>query len=1290
MKNLFLLSFVLMSSLAFSQQAQFPSDLDNDSNQKALVKNMIDDTTAGKYKAEDVALELVNLADSLYSNGVSKLETFNLLSCKVKELINIDKVMEAMSPANRYICGKNFFVKFQESSCNDSLTFDDYFPLTGAPVNVFQLKYQCAGKLETPGSIVHNPYNGDGAKQFSYMMYLSYVKKLVNEVKNNRESLVPEYALATTKQCQSGLLRLPFARFEATNSCEMSGKSCSKHEDCCSSHCLKTDDLSSGICSQEVACYRLLSDGESCGELPNNKYNPYCDNKQIRHAINPTSNPAPAPGEKVTTCTETNFNTSEIGECTNVGATPTGNKPCCSDKIGAGGKCVDNFTCDICYKDGEVPENNKGCCPGYYKSLSGKCIQDFPPLVPTTKVKKNIFQNILNIILPSAHAQDQDSSSLTSEERAAFDERRTQCLTSYPGDDDSEDRSTCLSNVSKEESALISQRLNDPNSNPNLMSRAEYKKKFNRAVIIEKKSSDFEKCEFHSFNDNWNSGSDTYRNAEIVLRGFEYLYSGKGTVDYWIDDRGKSIYERAQAIALQLRQNRRLLIDRYREIDEQMTAECKEYFTQAKWKDENGADTSSGDKREKNEDIDKGASGIKHTQMMVKFLRLRSEAQMQHFTNNSQGEAQMTELSDYISGNQWEQSWSQEVKLYDFTVKKPRGWLVVVLIIIAVAAIVALTFFTAGLGTLAVAAIATAGGLSVVGVLVATIGPSVKMGLENYTAEVVAKSMYQDTPREIKDIKGPWEGSGLFKKKQRIKRWYLGPYFRTGDSRSLMSSGVNGLGGNPQCETRSSSRLCVKNVHMTSYDEQLRFLLDVKTPVFLSDNVYEKDSGLLKMIRDGHSRGMQKLIATNPGTTRQKFLERDLLAEGDIAISFLPKFGKWLPKLTVQQMKDKVIEAAAKYAKCEKLSECGASNASDGDYGFGLLISNDEDAREFGDYFYQHHFLWPSLSSSGTIGYPSMAQASYFETVSYYLKIVGSLAASKSLDFGNLADKYQSHLDDLEGEYDQGSGAYQGRGSSNVAYSSEFRAKFGLLDFNTGAGADQFVGEGGIPKIPKGFSSAESTAFAAGVNKALRAKKQKEKADHYEKTVGQTKRGKLKKSAQGSFMQSFGKPVDRMSASLRQGLDSSSTSAAQGEGAKGNKESSATTASSLTPPNFASYQQPQIPSYNSSSYSRSNQSSSGQNSASGQASTGTGQSDAAKNKMLLDSADKISRELKRDDSDSLFKIVTKAYFRNLDLILERTTSAKAKVDSKKVLEFKAKEDEISNDKKNELKKLLNE
>ena len=58
--------------------------------------------------------------------------------------------------------------------------------------------------------------------------------------------------------------------------------------------------------------------------------------------------------------------------------------------------------------------------------------------------------------------------------------------------------------------------------------------------------------------------------------------------------------------------------------------------------------------------------------------------------------------------------------------------------------------------------------------------------------------------------------------------------------------------------------------------------------------------------------------------------------------------------------------------------------------------------------------------------------------------------------------------------------------------------------------------------------------------------------------------------------------------------------------------------------------------------------------------TKTGLQESLMKTHLLDSALKAKDQYQRDDSDSIFRILSKAYYRNLDLILERANNKKEK------------------------------
>lgn len=1376
-----LLTIICMSSFtlslsSFAGNVLFPEGLDKllrneegalDFHAGGIISGSIENVSQGssqnseKFRPKDVKEDILDIGDSVYSGGIARLEHYNNFKCKVRELINIQKIIK--EKPETLACNKNFLAKLAQSECKIDVGFEYYFSkVKDHRASIFSEKYVCDGEaqlnfsfrdLTTSRQKVDFLTSTLNTKEkiFYHFAYKAITVQFLKNVKSNTKNKVGEYQMASSFQCQNNLFRLPFAEFKKPQgqSCKVSNESCSKHSDCCSMNCIQDDIDSPGVCMQEMSCYRLLARGQTCGEVAPQRFNPYCDNKKIQYAFDNTK-PKPTPGEKIVQCIPTNYNTSETNECVETGNKPKDGKLCCSDKIGPGGICVENLKCDICFRGGEVPNGDGTCCPGFYPTKGeGKCIQDFPPLIPTVNLLdgeeesdglfKNFISIVLNSILSSANAEEtiHDSSVLSSEQRKEFDKSRSDCFSGNAGgtEESREALDLCLQGVSNAENEAINQ-ASKTKGQEGEISRKEYISNFNVEKKVVKKSSNFDKCEFHSYNDNWNSSSDTYRNAQMVLMGFEFIHSGKGTEDYWLDDNGKSIFARAKEIAKRLRANRVTMLQKYAEIDKRMEEECKVFFSTMKGKKGDGKTVTSFKDKDVEEDVGltdedlenkettydskkeadiaetgRGASGIKHMELIARFTKLRRQAQMVSFAKTADLEKEFKELAEYVEKNRWEQSWdtptgarlsSTGTFLYDYTVKKLKGFWAVFFIILALAAIVVL-FAVAGpaatlLGSkfLVSSAAGAIAGVSLVG-SIAVLNSNAWNGIGDRSGARIAESlsrdaMYGDKTREIRDIEyyPGWKKSGWFHKKKKFARHYFAPYFNAAAEQSDMTKGASKVGPNKYCEVHASSRVCFRNIHALIYSEQgqkeqLRFLLDAKIPPFVDASKFETETNFIKMVNDGYTRGRNALLKTKPRGryVKKRFQRQNFLSQKDLEINFMPKKGKWTPKVLQPEMGKLIVEAAKKFALCKKLEgECAVPDIDKNHYGFGELFSDEKDAQAFGSYVFQHHFLWPSLASTNYMAYPSMSMSSYFHAVNHFLRIVGSLSAARIGSFTDLAGKYENYLMDLEGEYSDGSGVYNGRGSKNATYSKEFYKEFALLNFETGSGVEAFIDPSGNINIPPQFSPSEKELFVTSVNKALRAKEQKEKYDHYKNTVGKTKRGKIKMRAQKDFMSKFGRPVDRMSDDLRQGLGQAvARQLIDKEEKKQNRNQ----------PTQTSYQAATIDAYPSgASGYNGNYNQYDSSSSSGGSQIKTGLSERAKNSMLINNANKMKSDLERDDGDSIFKIVTKAYFRNLDLILEKTTSAKAQTSEVKSLKFERKEDSISNKKKDELKNLLSQ
>jgi hypothetical protein len=1363
---LFLMLLFTQSAFAASK-ADIPQsvhDVNPSDVAKALVdgndKDQNDDLDSDMFYPNLVKEELITVAEQLYSVGIAKPQYVEEYKCRVEQLVKIEEIRADISDSRKKKCYKNFLNKFKNNPCITNATFSTYFTEVDSSESEFHKRYNCQGKtgglLNTNHKkIIMNLYRD---------AYAHLIAKFKSQVISNPEFKVGEWQMATVKQCESPFVRLPWVGFEGPGNCVASNgdnNKCTKHGDCCSAYCLKEDGATEGQCLPEMSCFKLLQPQEECGLMPNNRLNPYCDNKEMQYHLNPLppeqkEHLKPQPGEPLVKCIETNYNTSEIGECTMNGMAPTAQKPCCSDKE-KNGKCVFKSTCDYCKMGGMKPAANEKCCPGFYKSLSGVCIQDFPPLNLPIDVKvdhiklqkKSLIEKMIDIILPSAHAQDgiiEDSSehsncvagvtcsnNLNAEQEEAINSLRQTCLMADEnGNQPSQDEiNECLTKADKMRNDFINENIKAGTNNDGQWTRSEYLSRFNMTAITAKTASDFKKCEFNSFNDSWRSASNLERNAEIVIRGFEYVFSGKGTQDYWVDKNGLSIYERAKEVAKNVRRYRTDLIKQYQEIDRKMACKCIAIMGPSKFPDkaaffntscaqekaelanectgknaEDGTCLGAADGTSSNQNLNKmekdqalvgetdvGASGISHEKLLMDYLQMRTDAQFVRFDANAELEEQLTELSQFIIEQNWELSWEKAEPVYGFTIKRTAKWISWVAGIIAAIAAGVLIFVT--MGTVLIIAVAVIAAVAVAGVIMNEIAYNNSTdAVAKFTDAAATRSIWASgVERRVYDkVTHDWYTKG-FKSYKHFDRQYITPYFKSGDAKDprRTSPGLpSTLPSDKVCEVWGSSRVCFKNAHATMYEGEPRFLLDVKFPEFVPSNAYEAETPFVAKVNEGFQRGIQALRnectsckggknrAGRRSAKKAKWLEEDHLSKHEE--KFLPDEGKWIAKPFGTKNYSKFEAGVKKYAECIELKKCGAQYLEDDEdaFGFGFLFEKQEDINNFAVYVYQHHFHWPSLSTSGMIAYPTMAMASYFEAMVYNLKLIGSLAAQRGLQMGELYDKYKSDWDKRREDYKLGATAQMGGESKNAKYSKEFRMAFKRLNFKTGVGVDGFQGENGELTGVSGLSESEMKTFENGVQKAMNAKLHAEKSAHYEKTIGQTPRGKIKKGAQQKWMQNFSSPLNKMPLSVggkQLGMLSKTTNNVVNN--YDNDEPQKGAMPTFNTPNYDFGG-----GFDSSSYGATSQFKAGDE---GLPKTGIVPK-KVDNSFLLDNAKKNLSMFERDESDSLFKIVSKAYYRNLSLILHRNIGDKPR-EIKTDLEYKKKK-KINKSKKAELKELL--
>jgi hypothetical protein len=1327
MKTRILLFLVLILSAGFvqAQKAEVPSELFKDETHQNIAVGLIkqgSEDDKKEFYPKHIVDELKDIAEEIYVAGIAKTHHLEQFECRLKELLKMEEIRAAIGDGDKKDCYKNFINRFG-SNCKLDWTFSQIYPIDDSDADKFKKKYKCEGKYETKE---FKKNDGTSREKALYQgLYSKALKDFIDNVKNDPQLKVGEYEMASISQCKDGLEKRLFAGYKPQNSCIQSKNECSQHNECCSKYCMRQSaSESKGKCAQELSCYRLLQKGQECGLLDNGRLHPYCDTERGQ-------------GQ----CIEVNFNTSEIGECSLQNKKPTAEKPCCSTKVGSDGKCVLKMRCDFCAKGGTVPKNGEKCCPGFYQSLRGICIQDFPPLMlPTSSFNKKeikesfpliIAKKILNFLLPNAYAQEQPNTcvagvncdnGLDPETQELIDNERRRCFEpDKDGNKPSEDKiQACLKKAKENENRIINEGLSDKN---NGWDRDKFLSSYNMSAITSKTGSDFKRCEFNSFNDAWRSASNMERNAEVVLRGFEYVFTGNGTIDFWLDQNGLSMFERAKEVAYKARRYRSDLINQFMEIDRQMACRCiailgpnkfpeKAEFFNSKCAEEkaelseelSGADGSSTQSNLSQVEMDQalisetdlGAVGISHQALLMKYLDLRMKAQFERFKANAELEETLNGLADYIIHNKWEQSQDLPEHLYNFTVKRTAGWVawVVAIVIIIVAIVLVVVTWGGALAVYAViAAVIIAGAGVAAGFAIDSDRQKKEQMLQEYLQGVAANSIFgEGTNRRIFDETVPhkgkeWYGCKVFLECRDIKRSYIGPFFDTATSTEmkLPSSGAS----EKRCRIYGSSRVCFRNIHLTAFEEEPRFLLDAKFPEFVSETAYEKDSKFIQKVNEAHDFGIQELKKTKPNKLMKvKWLDEDLLATEEAIKNFSLEQGKWMAKILDVEKQNAFKEGLRKYAKCIDLKACGAKYLSKSDeeygaYGFGLLFENDTDINHFADYVYQHHFHWPSLSSTNQMAYPTMALSSYFEAILYNMKILGSLARNRGLEYGELYDKYEADWDKRKEDYDcttPGCANTKMGGTRNVKYSKEFRAAFKRLDLRTGANLDTVAGKNGEILNTQGLSQGELDVLKAGAQMALRAADHQKKLAHYQDTVGNTERGKLKQAAQKSWGENFSAPLNNMPLTV----GGQQYGMLRGNDNKKAAKKEETAVASYKPPKY-DFKTPNYDYGSSSNYNA-------PTSSDDKVTKGGLRDSNSDNMYLLESAQKNQEMFKRDDADSIFQIVSKAYYRNLSLILVKQgdKSIEENKAQTKDLDFKSKGSDIDKSKKEELKKLLSQ
>lgn len=1039
------------------------------------------------------------------------------------------------------------------------------------------------------------------------------------------------------------------------------------------------------------------------------------------------------------------------------------------------------------------------CCPGFWADPADEdqtCQPVFPPLVlpsldgssakvPKKINKPNLFWSavgkIVDFIIPSAHAID-SCNYYTEEQHTQIENQINTCLATHTND--VEERNKCMESINtlkagyREENyskaqedleeklqecttdhsgdeAAYDECVKNANSVVHAtceqLSTQDYVNSYNLPQITTKTYSDPETCRFNSLNDNWKDASNYERNAEIVIRGFEYVFSGQGSKDYWVQEgQGKNIYERSKHIAKTVGEKRVELIKKMKEMDTTLLCKCvkakggkgvpADVLAIFNTIPECEADKAALDAIQNLSDGGGsaevsafGASGLTGSEYLATYAQERMEVQMDRFGYYAELEEDLAELSEYIQTVDWYEADQGVEELYTFKVRWMTTWGYIFFILVGAVLVV----FAAPYAAIGVVALAGWSSAAVTAAL--TIGAIIALGgigtiIASVTGMIISAINNANFKPTIRDIsikpkhekvwdsdKKKWKWSEgkcwswiCFFKYFKIQRYYDYPKF---------NNSKYGATGANVCDIKAGANLCMRSVYMTTFENDLRYLIDVKKPLFVASDAYSEDTNFIPQFNGAFTYLIQHLKSTNPGgLTNKKFLLRDILSEPDTQKAMMPLAGAYYPAPFDESKELAVLNAIKTFSACKEINPSGDSTQENSlidpeqckvstegydlpeEYmGYGNFFETQQDIDDFAAYVYQHHFHWPSLSASQEMGYPLLAQNAYYQTILHNLRIIGSSAASRGIGYGDAYDAYAADYSARAADYDctptdvkgnkiESNQAVcavisSGLNASNVKYSQDFRSKFKSLNFNMATSSvasgtsksDISIGSGN-------FSEGETNLLDLGNKHAMRTQASLEKKKRFDSVVSTTARGKLVNSAAKNWNNAFGSPMNKMKMTkggqdyggkgVRIGAKSTTinnvNNSSAGAGGKG----------------FDLNQFKNSFKYNAGSSRRGGGSSYGSSSSSSYTPKKTaGDNSSSKNySNLLDMASKNQKMFKRDDSDSIFTIISKTYFRNLSLILKRNESEGEKKKEDDVYEPKMKK--LKGSKKDELKKLL--
>lgn len=528
------------------------------------------------------------------------------------------------------------------------------------------------------------------------------------------------------------------------------------------------------------------------------------------------------------------------------------------------------------------------------------------------------------------------------------------------------------------------------------------------------KKSNFQTCDIEFKDDFYNSmKTDGSFDLEVAMLGFDFVITGDAESDFWrgqevasfnvgaadgcektekvsTNKSDNSLYNRLRAVGLSHRQKRKCFNQKLAEADRKLTCMCLDVQGYNKITDATKKkffETSCTEELVKYNDpntsfdeLEGDASGLKAKRLLTDWSRKLKMFYAELTTDNTESMKELGKISNWVNSDaKWSTAKTKNYDLFKFNIKNPSGNI-------------------AGLGAI-VGALLAAGVIAIMGGFATTSILSAwgAAGIITASAVTGAGGLWM-----IATLKGAW-----ITQSPQISDGVVAPRsYSCGKKETCMEYTRTLVQPyNEVCNIHTSSNACIKSFVVINDGSEPAYIVDPWIPVGVSRAaILSNQPNYAEKLEQGFAKARNAMVNKNPGASGGggkkgggEFVSEAYLSEvfidQNILGNYVPAIGSDLEKtyfLNVEKVR-LIKEAAKKFAVSEGFLEEG----------------DKENLKEFADYAYTYHFLWPKRSRPEEVSYPTLGLSTYLDYIA--VKVSGNLSTSQAgvaAAFSKLNEQY--------------------------------------------------------------------------------------------------------------------------------------------------------------------------------------------------------------------------------------------------------------------------------------------